>query len=687
MTTPVPDKMDGNAEGPSSPAPISDGKDAAKDVETIADLDDIAEPSREGQVIGPYRLVRLLGQGGMGSVYAAIHQKIGQQIAVKLLSANLSRRASARRRFLNEAQAGAAVRHPGLVQIFDHGTLPDGTPYILMEFLEGQLLRAHLAQLADGKAPLRTVVRIGRQVAAALAAAHAKGVIHRDLKPDNLMLVPEPEAPGGRRVKVLDFGIAKFLRAPDYRTQPSARPLGTPTYMSPEQCRGDEQRDGQTDVYSLGISLYEMLCGRPPFGADPQEQGRVTFQHVFADPQPPRMLRPDLPQPLEALVLRTLSKDPKKRPDMAEVERILEGLDTNTLEFVGKKFAIRRYVPTVVMILALFLGISIYWKPRSSLAPPASVLQNMVLVSGAQFRMGTDAELAAATGNWARNMMGCKACTDDLYLRETPSRTVNVDSFYMDVDEVTNQDFAGWLWDQRDVTESRGIIVDEPQRCPGGQNTCEAKTTHEIIAVNVGDLRVIELDLDSNRLYLTRGLDWSQGRVKVTPGMEQKPVVNLTWGGANYYCRSKQKRLPTEAEWELAARGKEGRQFPWGNEPPRCGELTLGWRNNCNIVPRGPAEVGTSRRDTTPIGIHDLGGNVAEWVTDYFRLRYPPCEGNCIVTTDSTDSREAGRRVVRGGSWSNEPDASRSASRSRWRQNGTAGDIGFRCARTLNPSK
>lgn len=624
------------------------------------------EPLREGTRIGPYRLLHRLGQGGMGTVYEAMHEKIGRSVAVKLLAARLSRRASARERFLNEARAGAKVGHPGLVQIFDHGMLPDGTPYLLMELLHGQTVRALLAQRDDGRFSLADALRLGRQVADALAAAHAGGIVHRDIKPDNLMLVDEPEADGGLRIKVLDFGIAKFLQAPDYRTHPSKRPLGTPTYMSPEQCRGDDLIDGKTDVYSLGIVLYELLCARPPFIGEPQAQERVTYQQVFADPKPIRELRPDVPSDVEALILGMLDKRPSRRPTMAEVAQSLDRLLRlhPSEQIVGKQFARRARMP--VVLVALLLLLSRYAYTKISRSPLQAQTADMVYIEGASFLMGSTRDEVRDELNWAKNKMGCEGCTEELYERETPAREVHVDGFYIDKYEVTNTTFAKWL---QSMTNDLKIDSD-------------AVESKRYISIRTGNLLVAELDLETH--YKTRGLAVRDNQVFALAEMANKPVVNVTWDGAFFFCRSIGKRLPSEAEWELAARGSERRRFPWGNHEPRCGELLLGWSraSNCPNSPEGPGDVGTSRLDRTPQGAFDMGGNVSEWVMDYYHARYPACPqpGRCIVNYPAVALRED--RSVRGGSWSMEPDASRSASRShRKNRDGRAGDNGFRCAR------
>jgi serine/threonine-protein kinase len=277
-----------------------------------------------GQTVGNYRITRLLGQGGMGAVYLAEHPGIGRKAAVKILHAQLAGDRDVVTRFFNEARAANAIRHPGIVEMFDSGTLPSGTSYIVMEFLDGESLAARLRR---GRMPLGEALEIGRQAAAALGAAHAKGIIHRDLKPDNLFLIPDPNEPGRERVKVLDFGIAKLSPglggSGSVRTRTGAV-LGTPLYMSPEQCRGTREIDRRTDVYALGVILYEMVCGRPPFYSE--GFGELAHLHISAPPPPPHTWVAGLPREVEQALLRALAKEPADRfPSMSELHRALGG--------------------------------------------------------------------------------------------------------------------------------------------------------------------------------------------------------------------------------------------------------------------------------------------------------------------------------------------------------------------------
>jgi eukaryotic-like serine/threonine-protein kinase len=217
-----------------------------------------------GQNFGNYRVTRLIGEGGMGVVYVAEHASIGRRAAVKVLRPGLTEDVEITKRFFNEARAANAIRHPGIVEVFDSGTLPSGVAYLVMELLEGESLAARLRRL--GRLELTEARAIGVQTASALGAAHAAGIVHRDLKPDNLFLVRDYRDVSGENVKVLDFGIAKLgigtSRSVSVKTR-TGSVTGTPAYMSPEQCRGTKEVDHRTDIYALGVILYEMVAGRP----------------------------------------------------------------------------------------------------------------------------------------------------------------------------------------------------------------------------------------------------------------------------------------------------------------------------------------------------------------------------------------------------------------------------------------
>ena len=269
--------------------------------------------SQRTRVLGDrYELEEMVGRGGMAEVFRATDRVLGRTVAVKVLS---DRFAGDRRfvtRFRREAQASAGLNHPNIVSVFDTGS-EDGVPYIVMEFVEGKTLADVLAE--HGPLPAGRATAIARTVAAALSVAHDRGLVHRDVKPGNIMLTD------GDHVRVMDFGIARAA-ADDTLTQ-TGTILGTAAYLSPEQAQGMTVGP-PSDVYSLGCVLYEMLTGRPPFTGDSAVS--VAFRHVRDDPVPLSELGTEAPPELEGVVMRALAKDPEQRfASGGELERALSG--------------------------------------------------------------------------------------------------------------------------------------------------------------------------------------------------------------------------------------------------------------------------------------------------------------------------------------------------------------------------
>ena len=245
----------------------------------------------------------------MGEVWLAEHAMLGRRAAVKVLLPEFSTKQDIVTRFFNEARAATAIADPGIVQIFDFGHHVDGTAYIVMELLEGEPLDKRLAR--QGALPVTDALRIMRMVASSLGAAHARGIVHRDLKPENIFLVRDPEVPGGERAKILDFGIAKLASTDGGSRTHTSAVMGTPTFMSPEQCRGAGHVDQRSDVYALGCMIFALIVGRPPF--DAEGIGEIIAMHLREPPPIPSTLRPGISPEVDQLVLRCLAKDPAAR--------------------------------------------------------------------------------------------------------------------------------------------------------------------------------------------------------------------------------------------------------------------------------------------------------------------------------------------------------------------------------------
>jgi|HubBroStandDraft_6_1064221.scaffolds.fasta_scaffold12336_3 serine/threonine protein kinase len=257
----------------------------------------------------------------MGAVYLGEHTLLGRKAAIKVLLPSLSADQAVVRRFFNEARAVTQISDPGIVQVFDFGYHTDGSAFIVMELLEGESMTTRLRRI--GQFGVSDCVRLIRMTATSLAAAHAKGIVHRDLKPDNIFIVGDPAVTGGERPKILDFGIAKLSGdIPDMHKTRTGALIGTPVYMSPEQCRGAGDVDQRSDIYSLACVMFRLLTGRPPF--DSQGSGEVIAMHLREAPPFAAAHVPELPDMIDLILQRCLQKDPAARfQSMTELAQAL----------------------------------------------------------------------------------------------------------------------------------------------------------------------------------------------------------------------------------------------------------------------------------------------------------------------------------------------------------------------------
>ncbi|HEY2903144.1 MAG TPA: protein kinase [Polyangia bacterium] len=284
-----------------------------------------------GETLGGYTIVGRIGAGGMGEVYLAEHTRIERRAAIKVLLPELSGNHEVVERFFAEARATSSIRHRGIVEVLDCAVHSSGRAYIVMELLEGESLAARLEREPTFGRDLDRTLTVAGAVADAVAAAHAKGIVHRDLKPDNIFLAYDADAPLGFAVKILDFGIAKLIgdgsgsgRGASMRTRTGSL-LGTPAYMSPEQCRGAGLVDHRTDIYSLGCIVFEMLAGRRPFLFE--GFGELISAHLHQTPPTFASLGVDVPPNLEQWVERLLAKSPGDRfASMTDVSAAVHSL-------------------------------------------------------------------------------------------------------------------------------------------------------------------------------------------------------------------------------------------------------------------------------------------------------------------------------------------------------------------------
>ena len=528
-----------------------------------------------GKTIGRVRIEKLLARGGMAEVYLGTHLTLERPVAIKLLQSHIEEDPDLLERFHREAKVVAGLRHSNIVQIYDFDAI-DGHPYIVMEFLRGPTLANYLRGLHDKneRIPLQQVSRLLNRLTAALDYAHGQGVIHRDIKPGNIMLQKNSgEFPVGQPltddvdIVLTDFGLVRIAHA---TTQTAAGTVsGTPAYMSPEQARGDKT-DHRTDIYSLGIVLYEMLAGRVPFEAD--SQLTVIYMHIKNTPPP----IPGIPEPIQAVIDRTLAKDPEDRYQSsgelaAEFARAIKKeqktdavIETRVVapepkeappvqEQRQKPARSRAWLAvgafSFVCLLAFGAGAWGLTSFRPSISPPTSTVPPTVSNFTATLPVPVTGGLPAAEG-----MVKVPGATYEVGLSpadqyHSAAKQVELKDFWIDQYQVTNEQYAKF------VQETGG-------------------PTPEI---------------------------W--------PGDTDHPVRGVLWEQAAAYCSWLNKRLPTEAEWEAAGRGTgtEPRLYPWGNDPTASGQ-TSGFPDEDTYA------IGTLSFNKSPSGVFDLIGNVWEWV-------------------------------------------------------------------------
>jgi len=326
--------------------------------------------SELGVTIGTYRLLAKLGEGGMGVVYLGEHTLLGRRAAIKVLLPAWSANEEIVHRFFNEARAVTRIADPGIVQIFDFGYHTDGSAFIVMELLEGEPMDRRLQRV--GRLGLGDSLRFMRLICSSLGAAHAKGIVHRDLKPENLFLVGDTAVTGGERVKLLDFGIAKLSSdEPGTLKTRTGAMMGTPVYMSPEQCRGAGDIDHRSDIYSIACVMFTMLTGRPPFLGE--STGDLIVAHLRESPPLAGALVPGLPPIVDDLLQRCLRKLPAERfGSMAELVQML-GFAEQALHAPGMSAQLPIAAPAGLL-------------PRASGAPNAPVVNATTLAGAASQR-------------------------------------------------------------------------------------------------------------------------------------------------------------------------------------------------------------------------------------------------------------------------------------------------------------
>jgi len=674
--------------------------------------------------IAQYEIVEEIGRGGFAVVYRARDTELDLIVALKVLHPYWAADPGFTARFRQEARAAAGLRHPHVVTVHEVGE-EAGQHYLAMAFLPGRTLDK---RLAEGPLPVEQAVSIVEQVAGALDEIHGRGLVHRDVKPGNIMLDDAGQA------TLLDFGIVRAAEGTRLTTTMAV--LGTPEYMAPEQAELEEVAgiDWRADIYALGVVAYEMLVGRPPFtGKSPTA---ILHKHIYEPPPTPIALNPDLPAGLEPALLEALAKGREERfqragtfaarlrrallsesqirereaqlaplyeqlqaaaaeedwaevlalggqmrvldPDYRDVPELMEWARTQMRRPRRKPMPAWAWIVGGVALLALLIGLggwALGWwpageptatpvhtatspPPTATPAPPtgtpaptpapirAPVLGDtwirpadgmvMVYVPGGTFQMGSDASDPDAD--------------DD----EFPQHFVTLNGFWIDQTEVTNGQFARFV-------EERGYETDAGRE-GWGWVILEGSTAWEQI----------------------EGADWQhpEGPESDVSDRMDHPVVLVSWNDAAAYCEWAGGRLPTEAEWEYAARGEQGYIYPWGDEfDCSRGNFDDETEITDDVGPGGEgcdgyvrtAPVGSFPGGVSWCGALDLAGNIWEWVADWYG------DYSSGAQTNPTGPVTGDSRVLCGGAFDNVEASVRAANRYGSDPGSRYGTFGFRC--------
>ena len=575
-----------------------------------------------------YRIVRALGRGGMGTVYLAEHILLGRQRALKFISRELSHDPKILKRFRLEAQAASDLRHPNIVEVVDLDQAEDGSPYIAMEYVEGIGLRQ---AITPGPLPVERAIGIARGVALGLGVAHARGIIHRDVKPENILLAggnAKPEIP-----KLLDFGIAAIKESSTALSRTRGLML-TPEYAAPEQWKGMPagELDGRVDLYALGGVLHEMLTGRTCFSAHNTEGW--MYLHLLAEPASPTRLRPELAKwpGLDALVLRLLAKNREDRPaGMAEFVEELNALRLETPPAPGKNRLDTVFEPPPRK--------PIPEQVRDASARPDPLPKDKAPAPGHSAVSGNRALwwIAAAAISLIVYVayFAFRSSTAGTASRKTETPVVTHAEPVAGTTTVNPKDGLTYVW----IPPGSFLMG-----CSPGDTECDAD------------------EKPARQFSIAKGF-W-MGQTEVTQAAYQqvqgnnpsnfrgdrRPVERITWDQAKAYCGAIGGRLPTEAEWEYAARG--------GVPSVRYGEVgDIAWYS----ANSGSNTHEAGQKQANRFGLFDTLGNVWEWTADWYE--------------------EGKTRSLRGGSWSNSPRNVRVSNRNRLVPGYRNFDIGVRCVR------
>ena len=670
-----------------------------------------------GKQLNQYQIVTPLGEGGMAAVYKAYQPSMERYVALKILPRQLALDPMFMGRFEQEAKLIASLQHPHILPVFDYGQA-DGYTYIVMPFVES----GTLSDLFQGEPlPFDQIRNITVQVGDALDYAHSRGIVHRDIKPSNILIDERGNC------LLADFGIAKMVEGTAQFTQTGGI-IGTPAYMSPEQGLGT-RLDGRSDIYSLGVILYEMATGHPPYSAETPMA--IVLKHIHDPLPPPRSVNPQISEGLEGIILKALAKNRDERyatcgdlvraiqslriPKMETPATLIEAAPAVTATLVEpagpepasemEQFAPQTAAPDltppskapgadrpgwflwaiagagvlglglIVILGGLLIGAIIN---RNKQAVPELTIPASAEAALETHPSATDAAVLVDTETPQPSATNIPTETPSV----TPEPTLGIGSTW-----VSPMDGSIMVY----IPAGEFIMGSDP----GEPYFWGAEAPKHTIYLEAFWIQRTEV---TNRMYtecLADGAcpspEYSNSNTHPEyfndPAYADYPVIYVTYMAAEAYCQWIGARLPSEAEWEKAARGTDGRLYPWGNQ-----ELDSNRANFCDAGCPNPNEdeiesvfddgyqdtapVGSYPDGTSPYGALDMAGNVLEWVSDWYAVDY---YGSSPYENPSGPN-SGSRHPIRGGSWYNGREGLRAAARASLAPDGTYETLGFRCA-------
>jgi len=628
--------------------------------------------------IGRYQTLKKLGGGGMGEVWLAEDTVLRRKVALKFLAPSLAGETNFKIRFLREAQAAAGLQHPNIIAIYDFGEAQNRF-YIVMEYVKGESLRDLIDRedLAIGKA-----LDLAIQICAGLSAAHAAGIVHRDMKPANIMLDKDG------RVKIADFGLARVEGVAQLTDAGAV--MGTPHYMSPEQAQG-RKLDQRSDIFSVGVILYELLTRRQPFSG---EDTRALFEAIKSrQPEPLARYKAEVSPELQRIVDKALDKDVAARyqnvSDLSvDLGKQKKALSTTPLPSAPPP------VPPIVTVPPQKTAVKRNYRLIASVAVSALFLLVFLARWLNLSLLERKVNQALQTENLPQEgYAGYKAAGDSLFDRRQ----------YAEAKMKYEQALAHNSNDQnviRQIEECKRLIaiIQEAERhgmvyIPGGaflmgseDGEDDEKPVHQVY-VNEFCIDKYEVTVEQYRQFLLAKERRQPEKWDEQAQFPQRPVVYVNWDDANAYASWAGKRLPTEAEWEYAARGgntglwgKPKYKFVWGDDASSIpanynadGSRSREWKSAKRYLREG----GTYAPNG--YGLYDMAGNVWEWCADWYAENY---------YQDSLERNPKGpgtgtQGVLRGGAWNSDLDDLRCANRLRYFASNADDIVGFRCAKDI----